>query len=670
MSGLEGRTLDRYELQRLIGKGGMADVYLALDTALQRLVAVKVFKRDEEEMLKRFTREARLMQRLRHPHLVPIYDTGQSTLDGSTLYYIVMPFMEGGTLRAHIRSARLSPGDACSYLRQIADALDYVHQQGIIHRDIKSSNVLLDAEGTPYLTDFGIARTTNDITRLTSTGDVLGTVDYVAPELFEPNQKANALSDLYSLGVLLFEMVTGRLPFTAENQIAVVSMHMTRQPPSPRTFAPEISPQVERVVLRALAKKPEQRYGSATALADAFCQAAYSKVPVQEQVSDSLWEQLEGVGVATPIAEVEANAPTARAAPPVPAVIKQAPTVHTSGAYTPVAPVRPVSTPRPTPSRVKRPVSPVRSRFITSVVLALFGLFALIGISVYAVLFPPKSPAGNGSATQTIAATVQGTPSPTQISTPTPNFTATAQAIATATQGAANATATAIAGATATAVANATAITQAQATATAGVIQTVTAGTPGYTDSLNDPNNAATVAAQWGQNSHCAFEQDGYHVTVSTDVLGKGQLQGCLEEGHQYTNFALSVDLTILSGHTGGVFFRVGKKTLGAYSGYLFEIDNQGDYKISRSGNFSTGSGNETGQDTTSPHLKTGTNATNTLQIFAGTNSVSFYVNGFWLDTWSDTTFTTGSIAFLATTADGGANADMLYSNLKVYPLS
>jgi hypothetical protein len=286
------------------------------------------------------------------------------------------------------------------------------------------------------------------------------------------------------------------------------------------------------------------------------------------------------------------------------------------------------------------------------------------------VLFPPKSPAGNGSATQTIAATVQGTPSATQISTPTPNFTATAQAIATATQGATNATATAIVGATATAVANATAITQAQATATAGVIQTVTAGTPGYTDSLNDPNNAATVAAQWGQNSHCAFEQDGYHVTVSTDVLGKGQLQGCLEEGHQYTNFALSVDLTILSGHTGGVFFRVGKKTLGAYSGYLFEIDNQGDYKISRSGNFSTGSGNETRQDTTSPHLKTGTNATNTLQIFAGTNSVSFYVNGFWLDTWSDTTFTTGSIAFLATTADGGANADMLYSNLKVYPLS
>jgi hypothetical protein len=286
------------------------------------------------------------------------------------------------------------------------------------------------------------------------------------------------------------------------------------------------------------------------------------------------------------------------------------------------------------------------------------------------VLFPPKSPVGNGSATPTIAATVQGTPSPTQISTPTPNFTATAQAIATATQGATNATATAIAGATATAVANATAITQAQATATAGVIQTVTAGTPGYTDPLNDPNNAATVAAQWGQNSHCRFQQDGYHVTEGTDVFGKGQLQGCLEQGYQYTNFALSVTLTILSGHTGGVFFRVGTKPFGAYSGYLLEVGNQGYYKISRSGNFSTGDGNETLIESTSSALKTGTNAKNTLQIVAGTNSISFYVNNVFLATWKDTTFTTGDIAFLASTVKGGANADMLYSNLNVYPLS
>ncbi len=185
MAGLEGKTLDRYELRQLTGKGGMADVYLGYDPHFQRDVAVKVFKRDDEEMLRRFIREARLMAALRHPHLMSIYDTGESKLDGVTLYYIVMPFMEGGTLRGLIRRAPLSLRQICRYLTDIASALDYIHAQGIIHRDIKSSNVLLDAEGRCFLSDFGIARTTSDATQLTSTGNVLGTVEYVAPELFE-----------------------------------------------------------------------------------------------------------------------------------------------------------------------------------------------------------------------------------------------------------------------------------------------------------------------------------------------------------------------------------------------------------------------------------------------------------------------------------------------------
>lgn len=674
MVGLEGKTLDRYELQRLIGKGGMADVYLSFDTMLQRIVAVKIFKRNEEEMLKRFIREARLMQQLSHPHLMPIYNAGASTVDGTTQYYIVMPFMEGGTLRTHIRSSRLSPVEACSYLYEIADALDYVHQQGVVHRDIKSSNVLLDAEGRPYLTDFGIARTTTDVTQLTSTGNVLGTVDYVAPELFEPHRKADSLSDLYSLGVLLFEMVTGRLPFTAENQVAVVSMHMMRRPPSPRTFAPEISPQVERVILKALAKNPEQRYGSATELAEAFCLAAHSKVPpVPERVSVPVREQFEGIGVVTPTAESEASASMIRSAEPhVPSVVKQPQFARVNEAYSPVPTAPPVPMPRPTPTRVRRPASPVRTRFMTSVVLALLSLFILIGVSIYAVLTHPigqTNPVGNGGTTQATT-TAQLTSSSTPISTLTPNFTATTQAAATATQGAVNATATAIVGATATAVTNATATTQAQATATAGVIQTATAGTPSYTDTLKDPNNTATLAALWEQNSNCTFQQDGYHVTVGTSVLNNGKLQGCLERGYRYTNFALSVDLTIISGHTGGVFFRVGMKPFGAYSGYLFEVDNQGNYKISRSGNFSTGEGNETLAETASSALKTGTNAKNTLQILAGTKTISFYVNNVFLATWEDTTFTTGDIALLASTLSGGANADMLYTNLNVYSLS
>src|SRR5947209_7134357 len=179
MAGLEGKSLDRYQLQRLIGRGGMADVYEGYDPHFDRVVAIKIFKREDEEMLRRFVREARLMASLHNPHLVAVYDTGESEVDGILRYYIVMPFMEGGTLRARIRRTPLTLSEACRNLKDIAAALDYIHQQGIIHRDIKSSNVLLDADGHCYLSDFGIARSMTDATQMTSTGNVLGTVDYV-----------------------------------------------------------------------------------------------------------------------------------------------------------------------------------------------------------------------------------------------------------------------------------------------------------------------------------------------------------------------------------------------------------------------------------------------------------------------------------------------------------
>ena len=200
------------------------------------------------------------------------------------------------------------------------------------------------------------------------------------------------------------------------------------------------------------------------------------------------------------------------------------------------------------------------------------------------------------------------------------------------------------------------------------MIQTATTGTATYHDALNDANNAGTVQEQWDTNSNCVFASNGYHIKKGTSLLNEGQLQGCLEQGFRYNNMTVSVDMNIVSGHSGGVFFRVNTKTLGAYAGYLFEVDNAGRYKISKSSNFSTGTGDTTLQDWTSTSaLKVGMK--NTLQFIADGNTFSFYVNGTYLTTLQDTsnTFTDGYIALLATTATGGEDADIVYTNLNVY---
>jgi len=649
MAGLEGRVLDRYELRKLAGRGGMADVYRGFDTKFQRDVAVKVFKREDEELLRRFVREARLMASLRNPHLIPVYDTGVDTIDGFPYYYIVMPFMEGGTLRSRIRRNALSLADSCRYLREIADALDYIHAQGIIHRDIKASNVLLDANGTAYLSDFGIARNTSDATQLTSTGNVLGTVDYVAPELFEPDYKADARSDYYSLGVLAFEMVTGQLPFSSENQIAVVTMHMTRRPPVPSSIVPNVPPSVDRVVLRSLEKQPDLRYTSATAFADAFCQA------IQQR------RRADAVGR------------VANAVPQEAALVPPAPLVLPRPATTDAPPVSTRRTTRiinendtPPAARVtqavrsQRPSSAqTRGRVVT--VFALVVLLAVIGPIVY-VLLGNSLPrvgktAGAGAGGQTQTVTTGGS---SHTTTATPNQTATAQVITNATQQAKNGTATAIAGATVT--------VQAHASATAGVIQTATAGTPLYQDPLNNVDNSQTQQEQWQADSHCTFTAGGYQITKGTSFFNLGQIQGCLESGTRYGDMALSVDMTIVSGHSGGIFFRVSPKTLGAYAGYLFEVDSTGRYKLSKSSNFSTGTGNAILQDwTPSSAIKVG--AKNTLQFIASGNTFSLYANGVFLTTVSDNdnSFTYGYVALLASTATGGGDAKIIYNNMDIY---
>ncbi len=659
MTALEGRTLNRYQLRRLVGKGGMANVYEGFDEHFQRKVAIKVFKREEEEMLLRFMREAHLMASLNNPHLVPIYDTGECEIDGFIRYYIVMPFMEGGTLRMRIRRSPLTLEEACSCLQSIADALDYIHARGIIHRDIKASNVLLDAAGKCYLTDFGVARVVTDATQLTSTGNVLGTVDYIAPELFEPNRKSDVRSDLYSLGVLLYEMVTGQLPFASENQIALVSMHMSMLPPSPRLFAPHVSPQVEWVMLKALEKDPEQRYASAAELADAFCQAVSMSGNIREQEYNAA-SNIGADGLVLPMGGFNAARQNASPLPGGSALMGKSSLLNNAAeGYRRSAPIRGanVSSQKIVEDSpvIPNEEPPQRRRSPLVALLALVVLVALLIPLVYTLV--PRAGNGNGntvnSPTGTSTSAVGN--SPTSRPSPTPNLTATALA-------AVAATATAHANATASAIAAATATVQAQATATAGVIVTATSGKPSYSDALNNASNPATVAANWDQSSSCVFQSDGYHA-----ISGSG-LQGCKESANTYQNVAVTVDMHILSGHSGGLFFRMNTNIFGSYSGYLFEVSSTGMYKISRSSDFTFHI--TTLQDwTASSAIKQGNSATNRLQVIAKGNSLSFYINGVYLVTLTDSTYSpAGLVAFLASGA--GTSTEVVYSNLKIYPLA
>jgi tRNA A-37 threonylcarbamoyl transferase component Bud32 len=248
----------RYRLDAQIGAGGMSTVFRAFDTVLERPVAIKLMHRHiaaHSEQLERFRREARAVAQLSHPHIVTVIDAGED--EGTP--YIVFEFVDGQTLKERIRHfGRLPIVEAIAYAIEIARALGAAHERGIVHRDIKPQNVLIDPEGSAKLTDFGIARSLED-EGLTADGRVLGTTDYVSPEqaLGHP---IDGQSDIYSLGVVLFEMLTGDVPFHGENQVAVAMRHVRDELPDVQRVRPEVSAALAAVVDRATAKDLSRRY--------------------------------------------------------------------------------------------------------------------------------------------------------------------------------------------------------------------------------------------------------------------------------------------------------------------------------------------------------------------------------------------------------------------------
>lgn len=255
----------RYRLDAQIGTGGMSTVYRAFDTVLERQVAIKVMHRDiasDSDQLERFRREARAVAQLNHPHIVTVIDAGE---DDQTPY-IVFEYVPGETLKDRIRRhGRLPIPEAVAYAIEIARALGVAHDRGIVHRDVKPQNVLVDEEGSAKVTDFGIARTL-DQEGLTADGRVLGTTDYVSPEQ-ALGHHVTRQSDLYSLGIVLFEMLTGDVPFKGDNQVAVAMKHVREDLPDVQLRRPEVSSALAAVLDRATAKELDQRYADDRELA-------------------------------------------------------------------------------------------------------------------------------------------------------------------------------------------------------------------------------------------------------------------------------------------------------------------------------------------------------------------------------------------------------------------
>ncbi len=268
-----GETVGAYRIMEQLGHGGMATVYRAYHANLDRDVALKVLHtifKGETGFLERFKREAQIVARLEHPNIVPIYDFS----DHNGVAYLVMKFVEGQTLKARMDHSTLTLDEIVRIVRDVAAALDFAHSRDVLHRDIKPSNVLIDKQGQVYIADFGLARIASSGESTLSQDTLLGTPQYISPEQAQGARDLDPRTDVYSFGVMLYEMVVGRVPYTADTPIAIIHNHIYAPLPLPSTVNPNVSGAVERVLLKALAKDRNDRYPSASALANAFAQAA------------------------------------------------------------------------------------------------------------------------------------------------------------------------------------------------------------------------------------------------------------------------------------------------------------------------------------------------------------------------------------------------------------
>ncbi len=357
---LVGQTIGRFEILSELGRGGMAVVYKARQTDLDRIIALKVLPQSltvDQSYVARFRQEARSAAQLEHPHIMPIYEVGEV----AGYHYIAMKYIQGRTLKQLLEQEGALPVKrAAQILAQVGEALDYAHRQGIIHRDIKPSNVMITDEGWIYLTDFGLARGMGGNTSgLTVAGTVMGTPEYMSPEQAQGLPNVGPPTDIYALGVMLYELLTGAFPFKAETPMAMLAARLVHAPIPPRDVRTDLPPAVEDVIMRALARKPEARFASAGELVAALRNAVgMSESELSRPLTPLRGMPTPGVGQAawsgyTPTAPATpppGYAPTAPATPPP--VYAQTPMPPTAQPYQ-AAPPNPLNVPALPPRAAK-----------------------------------------------------------------------------------------------------------------------------------------------------------------------------------------------------------------------------------------------------------------------------------------------------------------------------
>ena len=707
---LEGLQLGQYRLVRLLGSGGMGEVYLAEDARIGQQVAIKVSRTETtgysntdatKDAVRLFQREARAIARLDHPRILPLFAYGEESIHGTSLTYIIMPFRPEGSFASWLQqrssSGLLSPREVAYFINQAAEALQYAHDNQIVHQDVKPSNFLIRSNkenpGRPdlLLSDFGIAKLSSATASVSQS--VRGTPAYMAPEQW--SGEPVYATDQYALAVLAYELLAGRPPFTGRQE-QVMFQHFSVQPLPPSNFNPSLSRDIDAVILKALAKKAEDRFPSISAFARALQQVIQNTGPS----SGANIPQMPNTGnlnATLAISNVEAETGTQRnvtlpggrrVTVNVPAGVYNGQVLQLDsmgepqyeggprGALILTVTVANAEAPPPPPpifnpnqgfipaDKPPQPVASNREPIYFSNTAYGSGTSGTNLATLYRIENPP--PRNNKSRLAIIAlialvilviASGGIFFAISKTGTDQAGATATAQSNATATIQANEATATAQVNATATA----SVVARINATATVVAQNPDPYTPPNGTLALYNQLNTNSVA-NWddsvGANGACQYKDGAYHAST----LKQNFFLYCTAYNTNFSNFAFEVQLSVIQGDCAGIIFRSNAPRF-----YFFRICQYGSYAlykyVSNSGSTST-----TLRQGSSSAINTGPGQSNRIAVLANDSTISLYVNSQRIDSLTETSFSQGEIGVVASDT-GSTVTEVAYSNVKVWAL-